>query len=579
MTHIPDGARAAMPRARRATPTEEHYDRRWADVSASAQAPALMNIATARTDRNATARRGLSLALALIAAAMIALAPRAASAEKRGDDGGLARRGWLGAQVAPLSPDARAQIGLPDSAGLEVMGAAEGSAAAKSGLRSGDVLLTVDGAGVAAPAQLNAKLAGRRPGERLKLEFLRPPADARAGASAASAQRASASAHERVSKTIALTEVPRESSAHYDVEYGAVTTRVGRLRTIMTKPKTPGPHPALYIIQGIGVFTVERLPNAAISYAPIIEDFATRGFVTLRVDKPGCGDSEGGPLKDVDFEAQLDGFRQALAMLRADRDVDPARILIFGHSMGGCWGPILAAETAHNGAGADAGARQAGASTREPQTNATASPSILGIAIYGTAVKTWFEYTLENNRRQLALAGVTPAGVDSALRFEAAGNYFLLNESLSPEEIATKHPDLTAWVDSTFIERKYTSGLHYTFIQQLSKRNLAAEWGAHTGHSLAMWGSSDFITSRDDHALIAEIANTRREGLGELVVLDGVDHGFYEAATPAQSISEWGKPGRTQSPRIVETLHAWSERVLGGSAAGAPGAGGGGAGR
>jgi serine aminopeptidase S33 family/PDZ domain-containing protein len=532
-----------------------------------------------RSERPRRRRPASALGAALLAAAIVNLASLGSvSAAKREASDPLPRRGWLGAQVAPLSPDARAQIGLPDSAGLDVLGAAEGSAAAKAGLRAGDVLLTIDGAGLAAPGQLNARLAGRKPGERFTLEYLRPPADAAAGATegsgsagaaagASPAQRAPAAAHKRISKTIALTEVPRESSALYDVEYGSVATRAGRLRTIVTKPKTRGPHPALYIIQGIGVFTVERLPNAVISYAPIIEDFATRGFVTLRVDKPGCGDSEGGPLKDVDFETQLDGFRQALAMLRADPDVDPARILIFGHSMGGCWGPILAAEIARGGTSEGA-----------PPASADAAP-ILGIATYGTAVKTWFEYTLENNRRQLALAGVTPAGLDSALRYEVAGNYFLLNENLSPEAIAAAHPDLTAWVDSTFVERKYTSGLHYTFIQQLSKRNLAAEWGAHTGHSLAMWGSSDFITSRDDHAMIAEIANARREGLGELVVLDGVDHGFFEAATPAQSLSEWGKPGRAQSPRIVETLHAWSERVLGASAGGGSGAGGTAAGR
>jgi uncharacterized protein len=516
-------------------------------------------------------RRTFALGAALLAGVIGNLATYAsASADQQNASSPLPRRGWLGAQVAPLSPDARAQIGLPDTVGLDVLGAAEGSAAAKAGLRAGDVLLTIDGAGLAAPGQLNARLAGRKPGERFTLELLRPPAgdgtDGSSGSAGASpAQRAPATAHKRISKTIALSEVPRESSPHYDVEYGSVATTAGRLRTIVTKPKTRGPHPALYIIQGIGVFTVERLPNAAISYAPIIEDFATRGFVTLRVDKPGCGDSEGGPLKDVDFEAQLDGFRQALAMLRADPDVDPARILIFGHSMGGCWGPILAAEIARDGSAED----------EAPMSD---GPPILGVATYGTAVKTWFEYTLENNRRQLALAGVTPAGLDSALRYEAAGNHFLLNEGLSPEAIAAAHPDLAAWVDSTFVERKYTSGLHYTFIQQLSKRNLAAEWGAHTGHSLAIWGSSDFITSRDDHALISEIANARREGLGELVVLDGVDHGFYEAATPAQSLGEWGKPGRPQSPRIAETLRAWSERVLKANGDRGPGGAGGAAG-
>jgi hypothetical protein len=138
-------------------------------------------------------------------------------------------------------------------------------------------------------------------------------------------------------------------------------------------------------------------------------------------------------------------------------------------------------------------------------------------------------------------------------------------EKMTPSEMLAAHPNMQSWVDSSLVEGKYTSGLHYTFVQQLTDKNLAAAWDAwalaSAGHALAMWGSAEFITGRDDHELIARIVNARAPGRAEVVVFDGVDHGFFEAATPAASFAEWGKPGRTQSPRILEALRAWSERV------------------
>ena len=36
----------------------------------------------------------------------------------------------------------------------------------------------------------------------------------------------------------------------------------------------------------------------------------------MMVDKPGCGDSEGGPWPEIDFYTELDGYRQGLKALK-----------------------------------------------------------------------------------------------------------------------------------------------------------------------------------------------------------------------------------------------------------------------
>src|ERR1700722_15942247 len=57
------------------------------------------------------------------------------------------------------------------------------------------------------------------------------------------------------------------------------------------------------------------------------------GYVTLRFDMPGCGESEGekGRLICPD---QVGAVRQALSMLAQHSHVDPARIAVMGSSFG-----------------------------------------------------------------------------------------------------------------------------------------------------------------------------------------------------------------------------------------------------
>jgi hypothetical protein len=45
-------------------------------------------------------------------------------------------------------------------------------------------------------------------------------------------------------------------------------------------------------VQGIGLASIDNPVGPLGSYKILVDDFARRGFVTLRVDKPGCGDSE-----------------------------------------------------------------------------------------------------------------------------------------------------------------------------------------------------------------------------------------------------------------------------------------------
>jgi hypothetical protein len=57
------------------------------------------------------------------------------------------------------------------------------------------------------------------------------------------------------------------------------------------------------------------------------------GYVTLRFDMPGCGESEGEKGRLICLE-QVEAVRQALAMLAQHPQIDPARIAVLGSSFG-----------------------------------------------------------------------------------------------------------------------------------------------------------------------------------------------------------------------------------------------------
>ena len=66
-------------------------------------------------------------------------------------------------------------------------------------------------------------------------------------------------------------------------------------------------HPALFVIQGVGSSSIENPPGSIGLYSRITDDFTRRGWTTMRVDKPGQGDSEGGPTRDIETERK-DGY-------------------------------------------------------------------------------------------------------------------------------------------------------------------------------------------------------------------------------------------------------------------------------
>lgn len=428
-----------------------------------------------------------------------------ATAAAPADD--LPRRGVLGVRLKPLPAEARTEAGLAaGAAGVLIADVVPDSPAERAGLRAGAVLTKVAGEEVRRPAEATVLLARYRAGDTVELTVRRDgqPVVIRA----------------------TLTAPPREQRDDFDILYDHVVSQGHRLRTIVTRPVGDGRYPAVLFIQGITCSSVENVSLYQKIFYPLTE----YGFVTLRVEKPGIGDSEGGPCEACDFQTELDAYRQALRALKRYDFVDPDRVFIFGHSMGGIFGPLLAAE--------------------EP---------VRGVAVFGTGFRTWLEYMLENNRRQALLAGADYPDVDAAIRQETVVSYELLVAKKTPEQIIRDHPDLREYVEAQFPDGEHLYGRHYRFYQQLYDVDLPAAWQKLDGYVLALYGAGDFLTAAEDHRMIADAVNRRHPGRAAYRLLEGIDHVFRKAATPEESFRQLSgqvPPGEF-NPVIVEVLRTW----------------------
>jgi dienelactone hydrolase len=230
--------------------------------------------------------------------------------------GMLPRRGYLG-------------VGLEKAdGGVRVSGVAPESTAAAAGITVGDLIVAVDGRPVESPESVIAAVGRHKGGDETSIRIL-------------------GSGGLRTIDT-ALKSYPVERMQNAAMHYSSVEEEPGvRLRTIVSVPAGPTGKrfPAVLLIQGGGCGSIDAPIGPPVAQPGLMHAIGSRGFVTMRVEKSGVGDSQGAPCASIGFKEELAGYRAGLAALREHPAVDPQRIYLLGISLGGVFAPLLAAET------------------------------------------------------------------------------------------------------------------------------------------------------------------------------------------------------------------------------------------
>jgi serine protease Do len=85
---------------------------------------------------------------------------------------GSVTRGWIGVQIQPVTPDIADGLGLKKSAGALVSEPQHNSPAAKAGIESGDVIMSVDGTAITDARELARRIGTMAPGTSVKLSVI-----------------------------------------------------------------------------------------------------------------------------------------------------------------------------------------------------------------------------------------------------------------------------------------------------------------------------------------------------------------------------------------------------------------------
>jgi pimeloyl-ACP methyl ester carboxylesterase len=99
--------------------------------------------------------------------------------------------------------------------------------------------------------------------------------------------------------------------------------------------------PAVVLVAGSGAIERDVVVAGIPIFAQLAGDLAARGFVVLRYDKRGIGQS-GGRLETVTLREYADDVVAAVKWLEKRKDVDKRRIAVLGYSEGGSVGMLAA---------------------------------------------------------------------------------------------------------------------------------------------------------------------------------------------------------------------------------------------
>jgi dienelactone hydrolase len=228
----------------------------------------------------------------------------------------LPRRGYFG-------------VALEQSlSGVRVTGVAPGSTAAEAGISAGDVIVAIDGLDTPTSDAVVSSIARHRGGDSVSIR-IQQAGDSR-------------------TMTVTLKAYPSEQIQNATVSYGSVESQLGvRLRTITSVPITLSlaRYPAVLLVQGGGCGSIDTPIGPAVGPTGLIHTIGSHGFITMRVEKSGVGDSQGEPCASIGFKEEFAGYQAALKALLSHPAVDRGRIYLVGISLGGVFSPLLAAET------------------------------------------------------------------------------------------------------------------------------------------------------------------------------------------------------------------------------------------
>jgi len=318
-----------------------------------------------------------------------------------------------------------------------------------------------------------------------------------------------------VATAIGQNPVKHEHFRNADVLYDWVSNGKGeKLRTFVTHPRnTTGKVPVIFFVGWLSCDSMEYPDGETDGFGALILRLVDQsGYATVRMDKPGVGESQGTCAK-ADFQSELEDWRAAFAAMSKFDFIDTGRVFVLGMSNGGGFSPLVAQ-----------------------------GHPVRGYIAASSWGRTWYEHMIENERRRLTAANKSPAEVNDSVKAFIQFYDLYLNQNMTPGQVIAEHPEWkTLWYDAP--DGQY--GRPAAFYQQLQALNLGQVWQEVQAPVLVVYGTGDTIMSRPDSDAISETVNGVHPGAAQNYVVDRMDHvftidkKFYDPLVP--EILQWMK--------------------------------------
>ena len=310
--------------------------------------------------------------------------------------------------------------------------------------------------------------------------------------------------------------------ADLDVEEVRIRHDDALIAGAITKKKgTTGKLPAVFFVSGSGPQDRNGFSSGLdLGTHEILDHLTREGFLVLRVDDRGIGASSALP-PDASYLDLVADARACVAFLAKREDVDPARIVLIGHSEGGETVPILALE----------------------------KPAVAAIVLMAAPGRSILEIVADQNRRALEEEKLPPEEIEKQLK-----------------EVRTFLAKLAgdAPIDGAGASAGEKEALaSRTWFRSHAKLDPLATIRKVTCPVLILQGAKDFQVSpaKDAAALEAALKDAHHPD-HELKVLPGLDHLFKKSPGETSEYTDYWK-SRPIDPSFFDALDGWLRaRVL-----------------
>ena len=312
-----------------------------------------------------------------------------------------------------------------------------------------------------------------------------------------------------------------KAGAGFDTEDVRIEREGARIAGTITRPKgSTGRLPAAFFVSGSGTQDRQGFSSGLdLGTHEILDRITAAGFLVLRVDDRGAGESSNLP-PNASFLDLVADARACLDYLLTRDDVDPARIVLLGHSEGGETVPILAAER----------------------------PSVAAVVLLAAPGRPVLEIIADQNRLALERQGLSGNDLERQLQ----GVRAFLARLASDEAI-----------DPVGLDAQELAALNMrAWLQSHARQDPLATIRKVRCPVLILQGALDFQVSPELDAKAIDAALTAAGHQDhELHIFEQLDHLFKRVPGERSELADYWTT-RPVDPQVLDTIAGWLQKRL-----------------